>query len=360
MLTPRTLLSGIALALAVACASPAAAPAPAPASGAPPAAPPRESSGAAPAPSAASAPTELKVAVPTTDVNYFLPIAVAKARGYFEQERIDQQTIEMSTTASTTAMLNKEVDLATHSGALLAAAQGADARAVFFPYNGSTFQFSVDPNRIKQPRDLVGQAVGIASVGNSQDIATKLMVKDLGVDPSSVNYLPMGGESARVAGMLSGQIVGTANNPNVAAELKRHGFVVIANSFKVMPIPWSGYGVHTVYLTEKRATLEAWMRAMIKSLQFARQDVDASADIVSRALEIDREIARDSVLALLEVMDADDPGGATESGLREWIRVQKEAAPDMRDVTIDEVADLTPLRAAQRALGIQCKNGYRC
>jgi ABC-type nitrate/sulfonate/bicarbonate transport system substrate-binding protein len=231
---------------------------------------------------------------------------------------------------------------------------------VFFPYSSSTFQFSVDPNRIRQPRDLVGQAVGIASVGNSQDVATKLIVKDLGIDPLSVNYLPMGGESNRVAGMLSGQIVGTANNPNVAAELKRHGYVVIANSFKVMPIPWSGYGAYTPYLAENRATLEAWMRAMIKSLQFVRQDVDASAEIVSRALEIDREIARESILALLEVMDADDPGGATEAGFREWIRVQKDTTPEMRDVTIDELVDLTPLRAAQRTLGIQCRSGYRC
>jgi NitT/TauT family transport system substrate-binding protein len=305
-------------------------------------------------------PTELKVGVPTIDLNYMLPISVAQARGYFQQEGIDQQTLEMSTTASTTALLNKELDIATHSGAMLAAAQGADARAVFFPYSSSTFQFSVDPNRIKQPRDLVGQAVGIASVGNSQDVATRLIIKDLGVDPLSVNYLPLGGESARIAGMLSGQIAGTANNPNVAAELKRHGYVVIANSFKVMAIPWSGYGVHTSYLTERRATLEAWMRAMIQSIQFVRQDPDASADIVGRALEIDPGIAKDSVLALLEVMSADDPGGATEASMREWLRVQKEATPEMRDVTIDEVSDVTPLREAQRALGIQCKNGYKC
>ncbi len=356
----RTRLWALTLALvtAAACGQPSSAPAPgaAPAGqggAAPTAAAPPASATAAP-------PKELKVAVPTIDLNYMLPISVAQAQGFFQQEGVDQQTIEMSTTASTTALLNKEVDIATHSGALLAAAQGADARAVFFPYSSSTFQFSVDPNRIKQPRDLVGQAVGIASVGNSQDIATKLMIKDLGVDPLSVNYLPLGGESARIAAMVSGQIVGAANNPNVAAELKRRGYTVMTNSFKVMPIPWSGYGVHTMYLTERRPTLEAWMRAMVKSLQFVHQDPDASADIVSRALDIDRGIARDSIDALLEVMSADDPGGATEAGLREWIRVQKEATPEMRDVTIDEVADVTPLREAQRALGIQCKNGYKC
>ncbi|HLH23584.1 MAG TPA: ABC transporter substrate-binding protein [Chloroflexota bacterium] len=350
-----TTLIALALVVSAACGPRSGTPMPpAPASG-----PAASTAAAAPA-APAAAPTELKVAVPTIDMNYMLPISVAEARGFFQQEGIAQQTVEMSTTASTTALLSKEVDIATHSGAMLAAAQGADARAVFFPYSSSTFQLSVDPKRIKQPRDLVGQALGIASVGNSQDVATRLMVKDLGVDPLSVNYLPMGGESARIAGMVSGQIVGSANNPDVAAELRRQGFTVIANSFKVMAIPWSGYGVNTAMLGERRPTLEAWMRAMIRGIQFVRQDPDTSADIVSQALQIDRDIARESVIALLEVMDPDDPGGATEAGLREWIRVQKEATPEMRDVTIDEVADLSPLRESQRALGIQCKNGYKC
>jgi ABC-type nitrate/sulfonate/bicarbonate transport system substrate-binding protein len=127
-----------------------------------------------------------------------------------------------------------------------------------------------------------------------------------------------------------------------------------------MPIPWSGYGVHTSFLTERRATLQAWMRAMIQGMQFARQQVDASADIVSEVLQIDRDIARESILALLEVMPPDDPGGATEAGLRVWIQVQKDATPEMPDVAIDDVADVTPLREAQRSLGIQCKNGYKC
>ena len=242
----------------------------------------------------------------------------------------------------------------------MAAIQGADARAVFFPYHTSTFLFSVDPARIKQPSDLVGQAIGIASPGNSQDIATRLMLQSLGVDPLSANYIPLGGEGARVAALLSGQIAGSANNPNVAAELKRQGYVVIANSYKVMPIPWSGYGANAPALAQRADTFQAWMRAMIKGLQFARQNVDASADIVSKAAHIDLEIAKDSLLALIEVMDPDDPGGFTEAGMRQQIQIIRDAAPGMREVTIDDVADVAPLRAAQRALGIQCKGGYKC
>src|SRR5262249_44234494 len=155
----------------------------------------------------------------------------------------------------------------------------------------------VDPARIKQPSDLVGQAIGIASPGNSQDIATRLMLQSLGVDPLSVNYIPLGGESARVAALLSGQIVGSANNPNVAAELKRQGHVVLATPYKVMPIPGPGHGATARARPQRAAAFQAWMRAMIKGLQSARQNVDASADIVSKAANIDLEIAKDSLLA---------------------------------------------------------------
>jgi ABC-type nitrate/sulfonate/bicarbonate transport system substrate-binding protein len=354
----RTLLALLALALVVsaACGSQAQTPtASAPAQQA------AATQGASGQPAGRPAePRVLKMGVPTIDVNYLLPVVIAEAQGYFQEEGVAPQLLEMSTTAGNAALMNGELDLAAGSGAIVAAIQGADARAVFFPYHTSTFLFSVDPARIKQPSDLAGQAIGIASPGNSQDIATRLMLQSLGVDPLSANYIPLGGESARVAALLSGQIVGSANNPNVAAELKRQGYIVIANSYKVMPIPWSGYGANAPALAQRADTFQAWMRGMIKGLQFARQNADASADIVSKAAQIDLDIAKDSLLALIEVMDPDDPGGFTEAGMRQQIQVIRDAAPGMREVTIDDVADVAPLRAAQRSLGIQCKGGYKC
>jgi hypothetical protein len=99
---------------------------------------------------------------------------------------------------------------------------------------------------------------------------------------------------------------------------------------------------------------------MIRSLQFARQNPEAAGEISARALEMDPEIARESVPLLLEVMYADDPGGFTESGMLQHMRILRETEPDLRDATIDEVADIAPLREAQRSLGIQCLGGYKC
>jgi NitT/TauT family transport system substrate-binding protein len=364
--TPSVLLA-LALLAAIACSGGPARPAPAapagPANanqpGAAPAAP-TTASQAAPAPTAPARPTLVRMALPTTDLNYLLPLSVAEAQGFFREENLEVQWSQIVSQAAIPAQLNHEVDLASGGTAVTAAMQGAPLRAVFFPYNSSTFQFSVDPRRIREPRDLAGQTIGIASVHNSQDIATRLIIRALGVDPQTVNYLPLGSEHNRVAAMLSGQVVASANNPNVAVELRRQGFSIIANSAAVFPIPWSGYGVHTTYLREQSGTLRAWMRAMIRSLQFARQNPEAAGEISARALEMDPEIARESVPLLLEVMYADDPGGFTESGMLQHMRILRETEPDLRDATIDEVADIAPLREAQRSLGIQCLGGYKC
>jgi ABC-type nitrate/sulfonate/bicarbonate transport system substrate-binding protein len=299
------------------------------------------------------------MALPTTDLNYLLPLSVAEAQGFFREENIEVPWQQMVSTAAIPAVINREVDLAAGGTAIVAAGQGAPLRAVFFPLNSSTFHLSVDPRKIREPKDLEGQTLGIASVANTQDVATRLMVRGLGVDPAALQYLPLGGESNRVTALLAGQIVGAANNPNVAVELRRQGYPIIANSASVMPIPFSGYGAHLDYLREKGPELRAWMRAMIRSLQYVRQNPDAAAEIAARPLDMDLEIARESVPLLVEVMYADDPGGFTETGMADLLRTLRESG-EARDLTVDEVADVAPLREAQRSLGIQCRGGYKC
>jgi NitT/TauT family transport system substrate-binding protein len=300
------------------------------------------------------------MALPTTDLNYLLTLSVADEQGYFRQEGLDVEWRQIASNASIPALLNGEVDLGPGGTAVAAAAQGAPLRAVFFPFNTSTFQLSVDPARIREPKDLVGQTLAIASIGNTQDVATKLMLRALGVDPTSVNYITAGAEHNRVAALLSGQVVGAANNPNVAVELRRQGFTIIASSAAVLPIPFSGYGVHTDYLRNQAAPLRAWIRGMIRAIQYIRANPDAAGVTAARAVEMDPEIARESMPLLVEGMYPDDPGGFTEAGIKETIRLLGEGNADLRPIAIDEVTDVTPLREAQRSMGIQCRGGYKC
>jgi ABC-type nitrate/sulfonate/bicarbonate transport system substrate-binding protein len=203
--------------------------------------------------------------------------------------------------------------------------------------------------------------VAVDTLGNSQDQATRAVLQSIGVDPKQVDIRPIQNSTNRVAAMISGQIVATADNPGVVAQiLPRGNFKIIADSSKVYAIPWSGYGVTASFINNRKPVLEGWMRAMVKSLQYIVQNPDDSAAILAKETGVDANAAKTAVPLLAKVMSTDDPGGWTLEGIQTQIKFIKEAVNFNGDVPIDEVSDLGPLREAQHSLGIQCKGGYQC
>src|SRR4051812_36447225 len=95
--------------LLVACGQAPPAPVAGPAPAALPAAAPRA---AAPAP---ATPPTVKLAVPTIDLNYLLPLSVAEKRGYFREAGLEVEVREMPSTPATAALMNREIDIGCHS-----------------------------------------------------------------------------------------------------------------------------------------------------------------------------------------------------------------------------------------------------
>lgn len=317
---------------------------------------------AASAKPAASGTVLLKMGPPSTDPNYSLPYAVAKGKGYFAAEGLDVQLQLIAGNLAAPALIKGETDFSAHSAAMQATMQGAGKlKAVFSPYSTSTLNLIVNADKIKQPKDLIGQPVAVDTLGNAQDQATRLILQSIGVDPRQTQIVPLQNSTNRIAAILSGRIVAMADNPGVVAQvLPRGNFKVIADSSKVFPIPWSGYGVNVTFIDDRRPVLEAWLRAMIKSLLYIQQQPADSADILAKETGLDVNAAKTAVPLIAKVINPDDPGGWTLDGIQTQIRLIKEAIGMTKDVPIADVSDLGPLRRAQQALGIHCKGGYQC
>ncbi len=304
----------------------------------------------------------VRIGVPTLDLDYTLPFSVTEKLGFLDEERLDVQVREMPTNPQIAALMNRELDLATVSGVLAAAARGAELRYLYGPYYTTNFHLVVNPERVRGPTDLVGQPVALGSVGGSQEIATRRILASLGVDPGSVSYINLGPSSARIAGMLSGQITATALLPDPAIRLRREGFPIIADSTQLVVQPQGGFGAHVDYVRERRSTVKAWLRATLKALQFIQRDPNAAAEIAAEATSLDRELVRDAMPLVLKAMSTDDLGGSTEHALRETLQMLTESDPELRgkDLPLDHIVDFGPLREVQRELGIPCRGGYAC
>jgi NitT/TauT family transport system substrate-binding protein len=291
----------------------------------------------------------------------FLPTYLAKGKGFFADEGLDLKLVVMNVRVSVLALLAGESQFGVGSSSIIAALRGSPLKAVFFFYNTSTWQFTVRPE-IRNPKDLKDTVVVIGTVGSSTDLATRLVLKKFGFEPGrDVKLLPSSDAKTRILAMESRQAVGSLLNPDVAADMTSKGYRILINSAEVFPVPFSGMAVHEQLIRNNPDVIKRWMRAHVRAILFIRQNPEEAAQVASKELKLDPKIALAAIRLVLPVMSSDDPGGFTEKGMLLHLEHSASLAGiEAKNARINDVADVSLLRAVQREMGIQCREGYLC
>ncbi|MBM4264896.1 MAG: ABC transporter substrate-binding protein [Deltaproteobacteria bacterium] len=303
---------------------------------------------------------EVKQAVSTPDFGY-LPTYLARAKGFFAKEGIDFKLLVVGSRVALPALMSRQIDFAVAGGTLAPSLQGAPLKSVFYTFNSSTFQFVVRPE-IQEPRDLKGKTVVISTPGSSTDVATRLMLKKMGLEPGvDVNLLTSADSKARVIAMETRQAAASAINPDVAAQLVPRGFNILMSSSDVFPVPFGGMSVHEQLLRDNPDLIKRWLRVQIRALLHIRQNPDETAQIAAKELKIQPDIARGALQLLIPKVSAEDPGGFTEKSMRFLLEFAAGSLKlDPHKIQISQVTNIGLLREVQREMGIYCREGYLC
>ena len=139
---------------------------------------------------------------------------------------------------------------------------------------------------------------------------------------------------------------------------------VIASTQEVgrqVPSPQGGWAVTDAALQGKRDVVRRWMRATITSLRFIRDHQPETAAIAAKAFQMEVDVARGALPAVIEAINPEDFGGFSEAGINMEIANDLDAVKGEASVRgIDQLTDLSLLRQTQKELGVSCKSGYRC
>ena len=146
--------------------------------------------------------------------------------GYFKENGVDVDLRLIESSLSVGALLSNQVQMAAVGGSesLAAAVQGADLRTIatlgpYYPY-----KFEV-PKDIQNKDDLKGKKVGVSRIGSSSDVATRVGLKRIGLDPNKdVSIVQVGSATARTAAMISGALQGALVTPPDTVKLEQQGF----------------------------------------------------------------------------------------------------------------------------------------
>ncbi len=168
---------------------------------------------ARPATAGAATPTPAPVKLVISYSNIiadFLPLWIAADDGTLKQNGIDADLQFIASAQGVPALVSGQTQAAGIGGSeiLSAAAGGAELAVIANVVPVYPHLFEVAPD-IKTRTDLKGKKVGVSSIGSSSDIATRVLLKRIGLDPDKdVTIVAVGSVDARTAALVSGAIQG--------------------------------------------------------------------------------------------------------------------------------------------------------
>ena len=281
----------------------------------------------------------------------FVSLAVGQKRDFFVDEGFQPEFIRMNPAIAFQALVGGEIDYYTVLFPGVAAAiRGVPVKIVGSYVPGATIAL-IARSEFKSVQALRGKTIGINAFGGALESAARLMVKHFGVDPDKeIKLLATGPMESRFAAMQQGLTAATLGSPPTDFLGKKFGFVVLARAHELFSFPVSGPLASVKKIKEKPDEIKRVIKAGIKSNRYFIQNREGTIPIMIEWMKIDKEMAEATYESVLKAFSNDL--SLPENGLRLLIEEAKRAVKVEREVAMDEVADLSILREAQKELGI--------
>lgn len=287
----------------------------------------------------------VKVGIPSLTVT-MLPLAVAKERGYFQQEGLSVDLVLMPAALNIKVLLGGELDYATTVGsAVVAAVRGIDTRVVMCFVDRPILDLVANPE-LKSIADLKGRLVGISSRGGLHDVAVRRMLQQSGVDPAQVTLLTVGGQGAMYGAIKAGRISAGLLNPPHNFMAYRDGFKNLGFAGAFIRIPSTGLVTMRERLERSPDQVRRMLRALSRARAFARAERAAVLPILKRFLRLEDE---DLVAKIVDYhKTAETLDGKIDMTLAaETIRDARQTEGITHEIPVSQVFDFSYLEAVR-------------
>ncbi|MSP40605.1 MAG: ABC transporter substrate-binding protein [Deltaproteobacteria bacterium] len=287
-------------------------------------------------------PTKLRFSYSSRS-NSIAPFQIALTKGFFAEEGMDVEMIQINPRLGATALLNGDIDFTTTFGTTLRGVIGGfPIKFVAVSVRKSEHFLIVRPE-IKELRELVGKKLGVATLFGSDQRAAEEMVRGRGFSPNIMKPVAVGEAPVRAQALRAGVVDAIAVSSPFDLSLQAEGFRALAGPKDVeMALPTSGIAVASRLLQQNPQHVKRAVRALMKAHRFVFDNRKETVAQMIRYLEQKPEVAERSYDILSLSLSRN--GEITD---QEWDLLTEKKKP------VDEVRDFTLLREVQKELKIR-------
>src|SRR5438034_10511007 len=204
-----------------------------------------------------------------------LPLWATKEGGFFEKNGLDVNLSNIASAQGVPAVIAGQVTFAQVGGSEVLSANAGGADLVVVAQLAGVYPFVLEVAAdIKTVNELKGKKVGVSSPGSSSDIATRVALRKMGLDPDKdVSIVPVGSAANRTAALLSGAIQGGVSQPPDSLALEAKGFHVLYDlASQKLPSANTSVAVRRSYISSSKDVVQRYVDSIVQGTKKLKSD----------------------------------------------------------------------------------------
>ena len=290
------------------------------------------------------APAAERVTIATPSRGLFeFPVVVAMRKGFYKDEGIEVDKIQMQPAIGVKALMSGDVDyLLAWGSALRAAVSGVPIKAVL-GFAGRPLHVLIARPEIKSPKDLKGKIIGVDSVAGTVDYLSRVAARHFGFEPEKDIKIIVTGESpTRLAALRAGAIDATPIDVAFAVKAEDEGFKRLVYLGDLIELPLSGIAVMDQKLQTQRDQIKRVVRAGVRGLRFMKQNRNETVQMLSDYLRITPSQSARAYDASINSFT--DDGIISDKGVLLDVQLTKERLKLTKDIPLSQLVDWSLVR----------------
>lgn len=231
---------------------------------------------------------KVKIAVSSVGIA-FIDLYIAKDRGFFRDEGLEPELIQVSANVATAALVSGEVDALGIVGLAARASQSGLPIKVLAVTGHRALFWLVSRPEFKSIAELKGATLGITSRNGSLHLVANRLLAAGGIDPAKdVSTVVAGTAPALLQALVAGSIQVTAlSPPTIIVARDKFKLRILAESPRDMVSTQGGFAVADRSLAEKRDLVRRMMRARTKAYRYFHENEKGASETLAKYTKLD-------------------------------------------------------------------------
>jgi NitT/TauT family transport system substrate-binding protein len=282
-----------------------------------------------------------------------IDLFVAQERGFFREEGLDPQLVQVRATAAIAALVSGEVNaLGSIGSAIRAVPRGAPIKVLAVSLRRPVFWLVSRPE-LKTIGDLRGKVLGTTTLGGSQHTAGIRMLRRAGLNPDRDVTVVLGGDvPTQLQGLVSGSIqVGILSPPTVIVARDKYKMNILASAMDEFTSLQNGLAVSDRSLRDQRELVKRILRARAKGNRYFHSEERGSSEILAKYLNVDFQTALETYRLSRGAFTTN--GIPTEDEINEYLKADAQILGLAAPIAPARVFDFALQREINRELGVK-------